>query len=236
MRALQILLILSIWTLGPVRSGEVRLEPRPGTDTLTASVPCAEGTHRVLWQVADRLTGPWQVLDSTPATNGQAILAWKATGTNGFLRAQPRPTPGFLERLTRLRARVLESWAEAALLEAHLLVSDWTEGYPDSMPVRGIFAINQGTVTAVENAPGDDIALSIADRPWLGSQTLAWPIRMDLEAAESTLRAAGYGPSYRTLTLRQPIYPGMVEPYWIFGTRAGFVFVGSRSGAVKPPE
>ena len=227
---------LAGWVLGPLRASEGPINLLPGTDTLLASAACGDGTHRVLWQTADRLEGPWRVLESTPATNGLATYAWKATGTNGFLRVQPKPTPGFLERLTRIRAQVLESWAEAGLLEAHLLVSDWTRTYPDSAAVRAVFTIANGTVTAVEQAPGEDVALSIADRPWMGSQVLAWPIAMDLEVAESRLRERGFGPSYRTLTLRQPVYPGMVEPYWIFGTEAGFVFVGSRTGSVKPAE
>jgi len=115
-------------------------------------------------------------------------------------------------------------------------VSGWVEGYPDAVPVRGIFSVGEGTVTGVENAPGDEVSLALAPMPWLGSQVLAWPIVMELDLAESRLREAGFGPSYRALTLRQPVYPGMVEPYWIFNTDAGFVFVGTRTGSVTLEE
>jgi hypothetical protein len=186
---------LTGWTPGPLRAAEGRIDLRPGQDSLVASASCGDGTHRVLWQTADRLEGPWRVLESTPATKGLATYAWKATGTNGFLRAQPKPTPGFLERLTRIRAQVLDSWAEAGLLEAHLLVSDWTKTYPDSVGVRAVFTIGNGTVTAVEQAPGEDVSLSIADRPWMGSQVLAWPIAMDLEVADGSANAVSDRPT-----------------------------------------
>lgn len=229
-----ILVLAGLHTLAPLRSSESRLTLNRTTDSLDAQASCNVETHRVLWQTAVSLEGPWRSVDTATVTNRRAGFSWKPTASLGFLRAVPKPTPGFLERLTRIRAQVRESWPKASLLEAHLLVSDWTDAYPDSVAVRAIFTIDGGTVTAVENAPGEDVALSISDRPWLGSQALGWPIAMELDIAESLLREAGYGPAYRSLTLRQPVYPGMVEPYWIFGTRSGFVFVGSRTGTVKP--
>jgi len=214
-------------------AGDVKLTLNQQDGSLTVQALCGEDTHRVVWQAADQLEGPWRSIAIGTVADGRARLAWNPSGTTGFLRAVPKTTPGFLERLTRIRGRVRESWPEAGLLESHLLIPGWTENYPDSVPIRAIFSIHQGTVTAVENTPGEDIAISIADMPWMGSQTLAWPIAMELDLAESRLREAGFGPSYRTLTLRQPVYPGMVEPYWIFGTSSGFVFVGSKSGSVR---
>lgn len=215
-------------------AGEVRITVRPNEGSMAVQADCGEGTHRVVWQTAERLEGPWRSIATGTVTQGRALMDWKPTGTTAFLRAIPKATPGFLERLDRIRTQVRDSWPEAALLESHLLISDWVEGYPEATPIRAIFSIENGTVTAVENTPGADVTISIADRPWLGSQTLAWPIAMELDLAESRLREAGYGPAYRSLTLRQPVYPGMIEPYWIFGTSSGFVFVGSKSGSVRP--
>lgn len=233
MKSMQMVGLAALIAATPMHSGEVRIDLKPTGNSMEAMAGCAEGTHRVVWQSTETLGGPWRSVGTGPVTNGLATLAWSPTGASGFLRALPKPTPGFLERLGRIRDQVRESWAEAALLEAHLLVTDWTEGYPDSVAVRGVFSIGRGTVTAIENAPGEDVSISISDMPWMGSQVLQWPIAMELDVAESRLQEAGFGSTYRTLTLRQPVYPGMVEPYWIFGTRSGFVFVGSKSGSVK---
>ena len=57
---------------------------------------------------------------------------------------------------------------------------------------------------------------------------------MDELEAEAVYRAAGHGPEFGAVTLRQPIYPGMTEPYFIFRTPAGpFVFVGTVTRKVK---
>lgn len=233
MRSMQVAGLAALIATTPMHSGEVRIDLKPAGNSMEAMARCAEGTHRVVWQATETLAEPWRAVATSTVTNGSATLAWSPTGTSGFLRALPRPTPGFLERLGRIRDQVRESWAEAALLEAHLLVTDWTDGYPDSVAVRGVFAIGGGTVTAIESAPGNDVSISISGTPWMGSQVLKWPIAMELDVALSRLEGAGFGSTFRTLTLRQPVYPGMVEPYWIFGARSGFVFVGSNSGSVK---
>ena len=230
-RVLATLLLGFTCSAGP--GEEVRITLRSTEGSIAVQMACGEGTHRVVWQTSERLDGPWRSIATSTATQGRALLDWKPSGTTAFLRAIPKATPGFLERLGRIRARVRESWPGASLLESHLLMTDWVDGYPEAAAVRAVFAIDHGTVTAVENAPDEDVSISIADMPWMGSQILAWPIAMELDLAESRLREAGFGPSYRTLTLRQPVYPGMVEPYWIFGTSSGFVFVGSKSGSVR---
>jgi hypothetical protein len=233
MKSLCFTLCAALLAVVPLTSSEVRLELRLAGPSIDALARCDEGTHRMVWQATETLGGPWRSVGTSTVTNGLASLSLSPTAASSFLRALPKPTPGFLERRGRIRDQVRESWAEAALLEAHLLVADWTEGYPDSVAVRGVFSIGDGTVTAIENAPGEDVSISISNTPWMGSQVMQWPIAMELDIAESRLQEAGFGSTYRTLTLRQPVYPGMVEPYWIFGTRSGFVFVGSKSKSVK---
>ena len=223
-------------TGGARASDDVRLDLTGGRDSLTVQAICGEGIHRLIWEMATDLHGPWRATATGTVVDGRVRFDWRTEGPVGFVRAVPKPTPGFLERLGRIRDRVRETWPQAALLEAHLLVNDWVERYPDAVPVRAIFAVDAGSVTAVENAPGEEVTLSVEPFPWLGSQVLEWPIEMELDLAESRLREAGFGPSYRALTLRQPVYPGMVEPYWIFRTEAGFVFVGTRTGSVTLSE
>lgn len=214
-------------------AGDVRLDLQRSPSGLAARATCDEGTHRVVWQAGDTLEGPWRSFAVGVVEGGTATEPWNPVGESGFLRALPKPTPGFLERLGRIRQAVLGSWPDAALLEAHLLIEGWTDAYPDAVAVRGVFSSGFGTVTAVQEQPDGPVTTQFQALPWMGSQALEWPIAMELDVAESRRREEGFGTTYRTLTLRRPVYPGMTEPYWIFGTASGFVFVGSDSGSVR---
>jgi hypothetical protein len=236
MKRFLVIIVVARLAGGAGATDDVRLDLSGGRGALTVRATCEAGIHRLLWQTAESLEGPWRVTATGTVVDGQGHFDWRPEGPVGFVRAEPQATPGFLERLSRIRDRVQHTWPDAALLEAHLLVSGWVESYPDAVPVRGIFSVEGGTVTGIEKAPGDEVSLSVVPFPWLGSQVLAWPIAMELDVAESRLREAGFGPSYRALTLRQPVYPGRVEPYWIFNTEAGFVFVGTRTGSVSLEE
>ena len=224
---------LAFLVMAGVHGGDVSLRLDRVAGAIEATASCGVGVHRVVWQATDRLDGPWRSFAIGVASEGRAAVPVFPDGPGGFVRALAKPSPGFVERLGRLRDHVLHDWPEAALLEAHLLVTGWTLGYPEGVAVRGIFSVGMGTVMAVEETAGAEVMTEFRALPWMGSQVLAWPIDMELELAESRLEAAGWGTEYRSLTLRQPVYPGMTEPYWIFGTPSGFVFVGSRTGTVK---
>lgn len=217
-----------------LHGGDVQLEIQRTKEGLEATATCGEGTHRVVWESRDLLGNDWRAFATGNVTQGTVRVPLATQGDTLFVRALPKPTPGFLERLGTVRGKVLEAWPEAALLEAHLLMEDWHASYPDTLPVRGVFRVDMGTVTAVEEAPGGEVVLEFRAMPWMGSQTLEWPIAMEVEVAWARMFAASYGNLCRTLTLRQPVYPGMTEPYWIFKIPdGGFVFVGSRTGAIK---
>lgn len=224
---------LASLVVGGVLGGEVSLLLDRGAGGIEATATCGAGVHRVVWQATDHLDGPWRSFAVGVAFAGKAVVPVVADGPCGFVRALPRESPGFLERLGRLREHVLQDWPDASLLEAHLLVPGWTQGSPDGLAVRGVFSVGMGTVTAVEETPGAAVTAEFRALPWMGSQVLAWPITMELEVAASRLEAAGGDIEYRSLTLRQPVYPGMTEPYWIFGTSSGFVRVGTWTGTVK---
>lgn len=218
----------------PSHGGDVQLAIQRTPGGLETTATCNQGTHRVVWESRDVLTRDWLAFATGNVTDGTARIPLPIEGDSLFVRALPKPTPGFLERLGTVRDKVLGAWPEAALLEAHLLMQDWFPSYPDALPVRGVFRVDMGTVTAVEETPGGEVAMVFNAMPWLGSQTIAWPIAMEVEVAWSRMFAASYGNLCRALTLRQPVYPGMTEPYWIFKiSDGGFVFVGSKTGTIK---
>lgn len=69
-------------------------------------------------------------------------------------------------------------------------------------------------------------------QPWLEDRVIPLPIKMDLSTAQTLAGKAGYPPPYKNITLRWALYPGVYEPSYIFGTAAGFVFVGVYDGKI----
>ena len=58
-------------------------------------------------------------------------------------------------------------------------------------------------------------------------------LKMDLVEAINLMREANYGDIIAAGNLRQPLYPGCVEPYYIFGCpNIGHIFVGTVSKKV----
>jgi len=152
---------------------------------------------------------------------------------SGFHRARAHDTPGFNARLDRVVREVRGTYPDAVLLEASPLWQGTVTGLPDSAGLRAVLRVAGGTVIGEQSDPWGAPALSFRAAPWMGSANLPWPVAMNLEEAESALRMAGFGQQYKTVVLRQPVYPGMTEPYFIFGTPLhGFVFVGTTTRRV----
>jgi hypothetical protein len=129
--------------------------------------------------------------------------------------------------------KVREAYPEATLLESSPLLTSTVTELPDGVGLRAVLHVAKGTVVAQQSDPLADPQIDFSPSPWLGDMLLPWPVEMNLEEAESLLRNAGFASEYKTLTLRRPVYPGMIEPYFIFGTlEHGFVFVGTSTKKV----
>ncbi len=64
-------------------------------------------------------------------------------------------------------------------------------------------------------------------QPFLEDQVIPWPVQLDLDEAVNLLHKAGYSGTFNNVTLRKPLYPGVVEPSYIFGmTNGEMIFVG----------
>ncbi|KAJ4050398.1 hypothetical protein NW761_005193 [Fusarium oxysporum] len=64
--------------------------------------------------------------------------------------------------------------------------------------------------------------------PFLGDQVIPWPVTLDIHDAFAILRKAGYKQAIYAVTLRQPLYPGDDQPFYIFNTGTEFIAVGTK--------
>ncbi|KLO90781.1 uncharacterized protein LW94_10261 [Fusarium fujikuroi] len=64
--------------------------------------------------------------------------------------------------------------------------------------------------------------------PFLGDQVISWPVALDIHDAFTILRKAGYKQAVYAVTLRQPLYPGDDQPFYIFNTGPEFIAVGTK--------
>lgn len=213
---------------------DLAIAPDASGTRLLATTPAT--TVRLVWETSPTLDPPsWSVV--AVQSDVAARTAWSrmvdAGAGSGFHRARAHDTPGFNARLDRVVREVRGTYPDAVLLEASPLWSGTVTGLPDSAGLRAVLRVAAGTVIGEQSDPWGAPALSFRAAPWLGSANLPWPVAMNLEEAESALRMAGFGNEYKTVVLRQPVYPGMTEPYFIFGTPLhGFVFVGTTTRRV----
>jgi hypothetical protein len=64
--------------------------------------------------------------------------------------------------------------------------------------------------------------------PFLGDQVIPWPVSLDTHDAFAVLRKAGYKGGVYAVTLRQPLYPGDDQPFYIFNIGNEFIAVGTQ--------
>jgi len=211
----------------------LRVESGPAGVRLEATCPAS--TRRVIWESTDRLDGGSWNLVAVDVTSGPTTSrVFTESDTQRFLRVRAVETPGFNGRVDRIVRVVRDQWRGAILLEASSIPSTLVETYPDEVTLRVVLQVEGGTVVVDETDWTQPVSPEFRPMPWMGSARLPWPVAMDELEAEAVYRAAGHGPEFGAVTLRQPIYPGMTEPYFIFRTPAGpFVFVGTVTRKVK---
>ncbi len=75
---------------------------------------------------------------------------------------------------------------------------------------------NNRTIILLSTQWGEFDPPTIVNYPTLGTQAIAWPIQFDLPQAIQILRRAGYEQPFTAVTLRQPLYPGVTQPDFVF--------------------
>lgn len=211
------------------------LRVESGTSGVRLEATCPASTRRVIWESTDRLDGGSWNLVAVDVTSGPTVSrVLTGSETQRFLRVRALETPGFNGRVDRIVRAVRDQWSGAILLEASSIPGTLVETYPDEVTLRVVLQVEGGTVVVDETDWTQPVSPEFRPMPWMGSARLPWPVAMDELEAEAVYRAAGHGPEFGAVTLRQPIYPGMTEPYFIFRTPAGpFVFVGTVTRKVK---
>lgn len=230
--ALGLLLLGEALAQAPI---EPALRARALPDGIRLEASCPASTRRVIWESTDRLgDGSWTLfgVDSTSGPTVSRVLT--GTETQRFVRIRSLETPGFNGRVDRIVRVVREQWREAELLEASSIPDTLVETYPEDVTLKVVLSVEGGTVVVSESDWTQPISPEFRPQPWMGSARLPWPVALDELEAEDFYRAAGHGPQFGAVTLRQPVYPGMTEPYFIFRTPEGpFVFVGTVTRKVK---
>ncbi len=219
--------------------GQAPMEPALRAQAVPAGIrleaTCPAGTRRVVWESTDRLDdGSWTLLGVDSISGPTVSRVLTGTETQRFLRVRALETPGFNGRVDRIVRIVRDQWREAVLLEASSIPDTLVETYPEDVTLRVVLSVEGGTVVVTETDWTQPISPEFRPQPWMGSARLPWPVALDELEAEGVYRAAGHGPQFGAVTLRQPVYPGMTEPYFIFRTPEGpFVFVGTVTRKVK---
>lgn len=76
-------------------------------------------------------------------------------------------------------------------------------------------------------------AIAHLPQGWIENRIIPWPISMGLMDAIALIRLAGYTHPFQAIALRWPLFPGVQEPFYIFGlANQTFVFVGVYTRAV----
>ncbi len=77
-------------------------------------------------------------------------------------------------------------------------------------------APNNRTAVFASTQWGEFAPPTIVDHPILGALPIAWPIQFDLPDAIEILRREGYEEPFTSVTLNQPLYPGVEQPAFVF--------------------
>jgi hypothetical protein len=137
----------------------------------------------------------------------------------------------FLDLLNQADAIVKKQYPAAQLYEADLDINK-----PGS-PWRFVFnerPDGHGTVLLYCAMGQFQLPPTYIPQPWLEDVVIRLPISLDLAEAQALAEKAGYTGQITNIVLRHPLYPGVIEPSYIFTmpSRGVWVFVGVKSRKV----
>jgi hypothetical protein len=144
-----------------------------------------------------------------------------------FFRARGDAAAPFLDRVATGLALITTSYPEAVLYEVDATGTGPTSDPTEISQLRIVCSVNGGTALIASTDWFTFGPVDFVPQPWLGDMEIPWPVNLDVMEADILLQGAGYQGPFQTITLRHPVYPGLNEPYYIFGMTTGqYVFVG----------
>lgn len=141
--------------------------------------------------------------------------------TNGGLEGNVNPDAilGYLGRVEIARRKVMEKYPKAFLynVQASTTQRDGVTSPYLLTQMRVMFRVEKGTVTINSTGYGSFGPIVFKEGILLGNANIDWPVGMDAPEADAILKKSGETGPYSTLALVEPLYPGMMEPYYVFG-------------------
>jgi hypothetical protein len=140
----------------------------------------------------------------------------------------------FLDMLNQAATIVRAQYPAAQFYEADLNIamtgSPWR--FVFNVPSGG-HGVN-GTVFLYNYMGRFQLPPTYVPQPWLEDVVIPLPISLDLAEALALAEKAGYTGQTTNIVLRHPLYPGVIEPSYIFTmpSRGVWVFVGVNSRKV----
>jgi len=145
----------------------------------------------------------------------------------------------FLEVLAKATELVKNEQPNAIFAEADATVKDSAMTAKDITGWKFVYWIDLHNSVIIEYK--DNTFSNITAMPygiwedWL----IREPVKMDIPEAIELMRKANYDVVIKACNLKRPLHPGSMEPFYIFGSVIGHIFVGTESKTVtinKFPE
>jgi|GEM_PF-760113 len=189
----------------------------------------------IAWTLNSLQTGDTQVVVSVFGGIAQYVLQ-KVYDVRIFVLEQAQnsaPAPqailSFLGRVNIAVRLVQDQYPDAELYEVEALPPSPRpcSGPNELSKLKVVFRAGKGTAIIESTGWGTFGPVQYIPQPWMEDQVIAWPVQMEATEADSLMKKAGYTGTYGAMTLRKPLYPGIVQPYYIFSMNSGqYVFVG----------
>lgn len=204
----------------------------------------------VLWDNCDMLVGTGASAVLAGIENTTIIAGWvpidnlnndifvcilRPPGAERTLAAKESMGSGtFLDMLNQAAMIVKSKYPAAQFYEADLNIAR-----PGS-PWQFVFNVPSGGngvngTAFLDNYMGRfQLPPRFVSQPWLEDVIIRLPISLDLAEAKALAEKAGYTGQITNIVLRHPLYPGVIEPSYIFKmpSRGEYVFVGVNSRKV----
>lgn len=189
------------------------------------------------------------VLDTAAPSSGapQAQLAIRRKAADKDNKTANEEILSFLGRVNIAVRLVRDKFPDAQLyaVEANPIRPESVTNPFELVLLKVIFSVRknnkQGTATISSIGWSDFGPVHYVPHPTLGDVVITWPPPekeelLDLTKADEILRKAGYDQAYTGVSLSQPLYPGVKEPYYSFELEDyGTILVGARDGKIVPP-